>query len=307
MFSSCEKDEIIGPNYTQVKNADINITQSLSSSGSSKNFTNKETVTFTAELEFDKEWIITITGDNSSATRTYNGIGSDISITWDGSTGGTLPLFIAEPITVTLSFPDNATITETISFTSTGARNIDEGGVLVSDFTSAPVVTWGNPGWESDFPLTTNANTDYTQPDNTPYFYQVGAPWQPASPYVDITYIPSLYTDLATPLYPLYADPARIYFNVMVYGDPASSDTWAILQMVEKSGVEFTYDLRPNWTGWKLLSIPYTDFVGAGTPNPTQLEKIGVVLLSDATLPSSQNVSIALDHMIFTFDKPLKL
>lgn len=307
VFISCEKDETIGPNHEQVKNANLNITQSLSASVSSQNFSSGATVEFTAKLEFDKEWVITISGDNSGASTTFSGIGSHISAVWNGSTGGTLPLFQAEPITVTLSFPAHSGTTESIAITSTGVRNIDAGGVLVSDFSAAPIVTFGNAGWESDWPLTTNANGDFSQPDNTPYLYSAEAPWQAGSPYIDITYIPSLYSDPGTALFPLYADPSRVYFNVFVHGDLASQDTWVQFQLVEKSGTTYSYDLRPDWDGWRLISLTYEEMAGVTGGNPAQLEKIGIVLLTDAVLPSSQVVNYAIDHMIFTFDKPLSL
>ncbi len=305
IFTSCEKDEIVGPDYDSVKNGDLVITQSLSVSSGTVDFSNGEQVTFNAELENDKEWVLTLTGGTSGATRTVTGVGREISFTWDGTTGNVLPLFTTESITATLSFPDHTGTTETVNVTVSGERDIDAGGVLVSDFTIANIVTWGLPGWESDYPPTVNSNTDYPYPDGTPYLYTLSAPQTTTSPYADITFLPAKYTDPGTDLYPLYADPARVYFNIFVYYDPTYPETWLEFQMVESSGATYTHTLRPSEPGWNLLTVRYDQFVGTGNHNPTQLETIGVVLLSDEDPVGTEQVLMAIDHPIFTFDAPL--
>jgi hypothetical protein len=308
---SCKKPEQLGPDIKGVYGP-VNVTQPLAKSNGNPDFSTGETVYFNAAFENDAIWTLTIVGQTSGAVKTITGISSQLgayNATWDG-TADDAPSFLLENVTITLSF-QNSPITFTETLTIAGRKNLDAGGVLVADFSvnkSYCVCGPPNPnGWPSDWPATGTAVT-YGIPDGNAYMSMSGTPWQgtPVTPYVDFMTIEAKNAQVNYGDYfPLYADPAKVYFNIMVY-NTGTADTWLKVMIIEEGGVVRELDIRPDWTGWKLISKNYTELTTTSTAagKPNKVTTVQFVLLSDANPLPGAAVSTAFDHVIFTHNKP---
>ncbi|MFM7023556.1 MAG: hypothetical protein ACKOXB_11330 [Flavobacteriales bacterium] len=304
---SCKK-ETMGPDITGLYGP-VTIVEAFDASKTTVDFSKDEEVHFTAKFEKETNWLVTITGATSGATKTFEGISSTVDISnakWIG-TANDAPSFQKENVTATLSFK-NTTGSHSKTIAVTGQKNLDKNGVLVSDFSNiSKTLSWG-----TDWPKFTLTNTSYTQADGNKYIYITGTPWQKApgsnsiTPYVNFVEVKA--KDAATnygTYYPLAADSNKVYFNIMVYGT-GQSDTWFLVNFAEDGVTSRHLNIRPDWTGWKLISVPYASLLDdVSTPGkPDKLTAVTFVLLSDATPPESKAVSVAFDHVIFTTNKP---
>jgi hypothetical protein len=230
-----------------------------------------------------------------------------------------LPSFIAGSVTATLSFR-NDTQTESVALTVTAKRVSDLAtDVLVSDFVINKQQCYCAPpmlatSWPSDFPATVNWEISNGLPDGNAYLVMGPNPaWQGAgSPYVDILTIsaPNSMGNYDT-YFPLYADPTKVYFNVMVYN--TGTPTWLQISFMEDGTVARYFDIKPNWVGWKLVSIKYSDLKAsnidaANNIQPQKVTAIQIVMLSSLAVTDPNlmvtPVKAAFDHMTFTHNKP---
>jgi hypothetical protein len=96
----------------------------------------------------------------------------------------------------------------------------------------------------------------------------------------------------------------------MVYGTRSETPyAWLQINIIEDGpdgDVGRTMNIRPNWTGWKLISVNYSD-LAAGSPvaaNTTKVKAIQFVLLSDSPTLPGPSVKVAYDHATFTNNAP---
>ncbi|MFM7024259.1 MAG: hypothetical protein ACKOXB_14905 [Flavobacteriales bacterium] len=135
-------------------------------------------------------------------------------------------------------------------------------------------------------------------------------------------------TGLAKGPYGLDSVASNVYFNIYVYGlgDPNTKFVMNFGEDDNKNGAfdegnqsenyavkedEYTYGIPVTWTGWKLVSVKYSDLVlsadGAKAINgnkklePHKLKKLGFVLLS---LSKGGKASVRFDFGVFTMGKP---
>lgn len=316
-LSSCQEKEIIGPDIEGIGSEPIP-TSSLEASIDSVDFSTDEQVHFEITFEQATQWLLTLTGQSSGATKTFTSSSENIDISnsnWDGQANSG-PLFQEEIVTATLSFPSYPEVTAlTTTFVIKGVDASEIESVLISDFSSVPIYNFGTTepaggGWGSDFPITVNTNTTYAQYDANPYLYFEGAPWQANSPYIDILQIHSNLADTLTDdNLPLYSDPDRVYINLAVY-NTGTEDTWFRVEFNETSTSESRlWDIRPDWTGWKYISIKYSDLASDGSSqyDPSTISLTNFILFSDEDLSNTnlKTVSIAVDQFVISFDSPL--
>ncbi|MFL5728845.1 MAG: hypothetical protein ACJ75J_05085 [Cytophagaceae bacterium] len=325
-FFSCKKEQL-GPSLNDI-NGPVTITTALSASNATPNFSTGGSIYFMAAFQNDASWVLTLTGNISGAVKTFTGVGKTIDISnssWNGSSGS-VTSFQAEPVTVSLTFPSASSApSSTTTVNITGIRNPNTGGKLVADFHNASKIKDANytttTNWQSDWPATAAAST-LPLVDGNPYLVMSGTPWQgsPISPYIDFLTIYSTAGDSTYGSYfPLYPDPAQVYLNLEVYNSynalaPISNTNnpyaWLQINIMEENGVTRTYDIKnPTWNGWKLFSINYNSFVSsntAATPNPSQVKAVQLVILSTAPQAgiASYKITVPVDHMIWTFNKP---
>lgn len=133
---------------------------------------------------------------------------------------------------------------------------------------------------------------------------------------------------LAKGPYGLDSVPSNVYFNIYVYGtgdlnsklvvnfgeDDNSNGTFAEGNQSENYAVkedEFTTGIQVNWTGWKLVSVKYSDLTASADGikavnanhklEPHKVKKVGFVLLSST---KGQKASVRFDFATFTMGKP---
>lgn len=320
LIASCRNKEQLGPTLK------VNVLTPLAVNTPTVDFSTGNKIFFTASFENSAAWIITITGSNGSQ-KILTGVSKEINeenSSWTG-TADALPSFKAESVTAVLSFQIDPA-TDSVPITISARRISDKPtDVLVTNFVSAPVKNFGSPGafqptdWPSDFAYTGNSDPagNYPFPDGNKYLIMgPQAPFQGnGSPYVDLLRIYA--TGAMTPMqyFPLNTtDPTKVYFNIMVYN--TGTPTWLQIGLFENQDLDSPVrhiEIKPNWTGWKLISVKYSDFI-ANTPDaalklePQKISGIQIVLLSNVSTSSSElattPVKAAFDHITFTNDAP---
>lgn len=318
MFASCKQPEQLGPSNKDVYGP-LKITQVFSVNNSNPNFSTGTNIHFRAKFENTTSWKITIVGATSQARKTITGVGTEINAsnsTWDG-TADDAPSFRVENASATLTVLNpSPPVIPAVNIDIAGKKNLDEGGVLVSDFANnktycrycGPGPNYPNDSarWESESPLFVNTHTTFGTPDGNAYMYLSSAAKSTTSPYIVFMNILAQNADVNYGKYfPLSIDANRVFFNIMVYGTD-TPNTWLNIGISEDGQEVRTLSVRPDWTGWKLLSYRYTDIptTTTTTPRPDRVTGISFVLLSDAKPLPGAAVSTAFDHAIFTFNKP---
>jgi hypothetical protein len=325
-FASCKKKEQLGPDLVGIYGP-VTITESLAVNTSNVNFAGGDQVFFTAKFKNDAVWSLTIVGTNG-AQKIISGISKEINAEnsrWSG-TADVLPSFGAGVVTATLSFQNDAQ-TESVTFTITQKRNADlPGDVLVSNFVvnkryfysapPPPIIKFGYTGpngWPSDYPNISNTDNSYPKPDGDTYLIMSGIPWapvgKPITPYTNSLTIMSDSSDFQYGKYfPLYADPDKVYFNIMICGTN-TPHTWLEVNLIEdgpNGDIIRKISYKPNWTGWKLFSYKYSDLALGSPllPNPKKIKGVQLVLLSDTPNLPGDEVKIGIDHITFTHNAP---
>ncbi len=326
LIASCRNKEQLGPDIK------VTILQPLAVNTPAVDFAAGGNIFFTATFENPTAWTITVTEANG-ATKYITGVSKEINeanSSWTG-TSDVLPSFVAGSVTAELSFQIDPQ-TESVPFNITTKRISDKPtDVLISDFTSSPVQNYGTGtiaagNWPSTYPLTVNNQTTYVLPDGNSYETMGDEkPWQGAgSPFIDIVSIAARnsFQNYGTYYHPVNTDPNSVYFNIMVYGN--ETPVWLEINFFEVEALNHnsttgnpTADrkltIKPNWTGWKLVSVKYADLEprdadAANNIQPDKISDIQIVLLSNIA-PSNPAmlttyVKTAFDHMTFTNNAP---
>ncbi|MDP7567178.1 MAG: hypothetical protein QF383_02190, partial [Flavobacteriales bacterium] len=134
-FTSCEKDKIEGPSLNNLY-GELTILESLNVIGDSADFSNNQSMYFTASFSKQVDWQVKIKGLNSGSAKIISGKSDAINqsnSTWDGSST-LLPFFIAEDCDVELTFEmHDDTIYNQLNIQGEKEYN-DESTVLITDF-----------------------------------------------------------------------------------------------------------------------------------------------------------------------------
>ncbi len=320
VLSACRKDEIDkfdGPSLTDIY-GEFSVFTTFDVSLDSVNFTTGETVYFTAQFSKSVDWKIKITGQTSGAIKVLTGFGSSISqstSTWIGEITE-FPIFKNEICDVELSFlnePDVFIDQVKIIGTKTNA------GFLISDFESgfnAGWTTFVQSGADMDFQI----KTDAFAPENNSYFNMAGTvDWD----YL-IGYVYFKASAYGAPHYPLSSNPNNEYFNIMLYGEPGTTNSIMLFQFTEDedgngghstaSEDMYSQEILVNWEGWRLISLKYSDIPclvngqpaapnGNGVHNSDKITSVNMLHLAN---PASGFAKSKIDYMIFTQNGPLK-
>jgi len=321
-ISACkrEKMDFEGPDLQDL-NGTFSMLEPFTASKTNVDFANGETAYFTARFSKLSDWTITITGATSKAKKIISGKSKllDQNLTlWNGSTT-VFPFFGVENCTATLKIDgvaDSFNLPISIKTVKTNQ------GLLVADFETGINSKWvifKQSGANMDFKIKTDAANS---PQGKSYFNMAGTvDWDWLIGLVDFP-ATALGTGITT--YPLSTNPDEVYFNVLVYGQPATNQSILLFQFREDENANGTFDaasedeydvqIPVNWEGWKLISIKYSDLNylvngNPGTPkgnklkNPDKLNKVSVLHLADKTLGYA---STKMDYMIFTTGKALE-
>ena len=308
VFVSCEEDQRIfeGPSLQDLF-GELTIIKDLKVVGDSANFSNGETLSFTASFSYFVDWKITITGQSSNAIKIIYDKSNTISpsnSSWGGE-ATTLPFFQNEDCSVVLSFTgheDSLFSAVNIEGTKTYGNGKE---VLISDFEG-----FFNPNFGSFFNsgmIKTVVEGGAGQKNRflKQESAELGCSWDWLIGYVD--YFSNHWFESR----PLSADPNSIYFNIMINGDSTLSPTNEPNSLFR---IEFWEDEDQNnyfnnstedmlyaeflvdWSGWKMISLKYSELllappsgVGAGgnqIREPNKVSNVRTLLLAD---PYDQN------------------
>lgn len=304
IFEACSNVDKIGPELDGIFSK-VEIAESLAVSDNTPNFATGERAAFSAKFIKDTYWVLTLTGGTSGAIKTYSGTSKEINpskVIWSG-TADDIPFFASsEVVTAKVKFPysPDDSMSVALNIPASGARNLNEGGIVISDFENSPF----------------NSNDAEVGPGGG---YGVGI-----TPHLPINNKYGTISSSAIPTkgtfagyyglpavpggYKLFADPSKVYFNMLVYG--TGDKLTARISLLENGVVARYTEITPNWLGWKLISVRYTDFLPS-TPedeiimNPHKITKVTILLFTNEEVPSKV-ISFPIDKMIFTHYKPFQ-
>jgi|GEM_PF-2726111 len=335
--SSCSK-ETLGPDIVGLYSP-ATIIDSLKKSQPNVDFSKDETVYFTAKFEKTTDWLLTLKGNTSGAVKTFTGVSSSLDVSnarWTGY-ANTVPSFQKENITATLTFK-HTTDTLKTTITTTGLRNLDKDGVLVTNFSSFKFVhSWANDpvNQNCDWAYADKLYNGFPKADGGAYCTMMGHPWKNdfnndkihpvTNPYVNYLDIKASKADFNyVDYFPLPADSNRVYFSLMVYGTGTPNTRLLVNFMEENIDARYA-DIKITWTGWKLLTFQYAELLDKITTKnqPDKVNQVSFILLNSKTGPfeatgsfidpvanpplDDQNpnfVSVAFDHPTFTINHP---
>ncbi len=319
LILGCRKEEVgkfDGPSIDEL-NSPFSVVTGLASSRDSVNFAGGESVYFTAEFSKTVAWQLRIVGTESGAEKIVTGLSKIIdetTYTWDGSTTN-LPIFKNEICDVELTFENEAdTLLASVKISTPKTNS----GFLIADFDSG-----FNPGWSFFFQSGLDMNfsiiNDGTAPEGDKYYNMEGT--------VDWDYLIGLLNFKATAYgetsFPLNSNPDNVYFNTMIYGDPLFTNSIVLFQFEEDENGDGTYDgasedmysleIPVNWTGWKLVSVKYSDIpsLASGVPVPANgnsvhnSDRISTINMLHLANPATGHARSKLDYLIFTENGPL--
>ncbi|MAO45894.1 MAG: hypothetical protein CL823_01960 [Crocinitomicaceae bacterium] len=316
IVSSCRKpDEFSdGPDLYDVY-GDFEIYSPLEGSQINVDFASGETVFFNCELSKVVNWQLKITGSNSGAEKIITGTSKTLDeevALWDGTTTS-LPIFRVENCNVELSFLTNETdtILSTSVFVTTPKQN---DGFVITDFEEGWDPNWSTfvqSGKSMDFGI----KLDGTAPQLARYYNMAGTvDWDWLTGMIDFNA-----SAFGESTMSLSDNSDNLYFNAFVYGDPLYPNSRILFRFDEDENLDgafditnedsFGYEIIINWSGWKHISVKYSDILsannssGGGVHNSDKLNRVSVLHLAD---PNSGYAHSAIDYLIFTENEPLR-
>ena len=322
---ACTKKEPIGPSINDLYGP-FTIAAPFNTSSPTVDFTITTPFYFTAGFSKVKSWTIMLNGQTSGATKTITGVSSVIDVStarWDGLPDN-LYAFQKEVVKAKLTI-EGFQDTLFTDFTITQTVKVDTSlNVLISDFSKIPLVQNYGSGtilptsWASDFPRTDNIDKSHSFIDGNAYLIMGNptAPWKVNSgPYVDILTITPSTSMTPNPGDPthfhLYEDATKVFFSIWVYN--TGTPTWLQAGFLENGNVARTLDIKPDWTGWKLITKRYSDLTPTSDTYATSIQSNNItgvqfVLLSNTPGATSVSpgpaVNAVFDHPIFTIGGP---
>ncbi len=309
---SCAKKDPVGPSINGLYGPVVVVEPLINSNASPDFSSNNQIVTFSAKFENETNWVLTIKGDVSGATKTISGTSRELNANntvWNGGADD-LPSFQKESVTAWLTFKNGYKDSLDTKLAIAGTRNLDKDAIIISAFKAL------DTRWERDWQTITTGDGSYPKPDGNNYLTMTGTPWQgsPITPYVNYLLIKPQYSDTSTNttgFYKLIQDPNKVYFNLMVYAT-STKDAWLQIMFSEEQGINRTLEIKPDWVGWKLVTCRYSDLKVpddkkgvAATPHRIKFVQF-TLLSSSGDLAAKQTVKTSFDHATFTIDHPYK-
>lgn len=312
------KPDFEGPSIQELY-SDFKLMQAFKANRDSVNFTQGETVQFSATFNKVVDWTIHIVGKKSHGVKRISGVSKQIDATngvWDGSVSN-FPMFMQEDCSVMLTInqvADTFRLNEKII----GTKPLN--GFMVADFETGLKPGWvrfAQTGANMDFQI----KTDTLAPQGGKYFNMAGTVnWDWLIGLID--YPASAYGSIKT--FPLLSNADAVYFNCLIYGVPNTNPTLVLFQFKEdengdgviNANTDDQYDFQVNvdWVGWKLVSVKYKDVQtlvngvpstpkGNGIHNPDKIGKISMLHLAN---PNDGFASSKIDLLMFTENSALQ-
>ncbi len=317
---SCRKDNTTdGPSIAEIYSS-FKVMTPFTASNDSVNFASGQKITFSAAFNKVVNWEITITGQTSKAQKVITGQSREINALnalWNGSTSF-FPMFKQELCEAKLKI-ENETDSFMLPIRILGTKTNQ--GFVVADFENGL-----NAGWtrfiQSGANMDFKVKTDASSPQANSYLNMAGTVnWDWLIGLID--YPATAYGTTKT--FPLNSNPDNVYLNCLIYGDASAANTSLVLFQIKEdenadgvinasSDDEYDHEIKVDWSGWKLISLRYSDIVtlvngqpstpkGNGQHNPDKIGKISMLHLAN---PNNGFASTKIDYIVFTNDKPLE-
>ena len=321
-FLSCRKDatKIDGPSIEELYSS-FKVLANFKANKDSVDFASGATVGFSATFNKIVSWKITITGTTTKARKVFSGQSKSIdaaSTVWNGTTTY-FPLFAAENCIAKLTI-DGVTDTFQVPIKIKNTRVINT-SLVIADYENGFNAAWVKfvqTGANMDF----NIKSDTSKVQGNSYLNMAGTVnWDWLIGLID--YPASAYSTTSNTLN-LNANPDAVYFNCLIYGVPNTNMSKVLFQFKEDENAdgvfnannedEYALNIDVTWTGWKLISIKYSDITalvngqpvtpkGNSIHNPNKIGKISMLHLADKALGAA---ACKIDFICFT-SAPLEL
>ena len=320
LFYSCSEDypEYLGSSLND-QFGELAIVDSLVANSSTFDFSDQSSKYFSARWSKNLQWVLTITGTESGAVKTFTGFDNKIDIDntqWIG-TADDFPSFSYESCVAELTLDDNEnTIVLETGVTISELKALQEGMVVVADFDNGypqNYVEFAQSGESMNF------NINYGGAAQGEGFYSMGGivNWD--------YYLGSL--KIASDISSLDGIPSSLfYFNMAVIGGQAGqvpADQVIKIIFREDDNETYVYEINPvNWSEWRLSSIPYDDFELEGNATNNQRDPSSITLIEVMCLscpagpgpiagggePCTDNENLVvktnIDYITFTINEP---
>lgn len=303
-FSGCKRDidEFVGPEVA-VATGGFTVFDSLMVSDDNPDFS-LDTVLFTAKFNERVSWEILIEGSTSTAAKTLTGTGDSISVNWEGRSDLVYFFREKEPVTAILSILG-------IGPVDTLAIEIKKGkvyeGYLINDFEGNGLAngSWWQIFKPNELVEYSDRYSNVLPPQGENSVLLKGIDVGPDG-FLGQTGHSGL-IDLKALDFPEDLD--SLYFNCYVQGSRGSRLEIRFLQTVNDSpvGDEYSYFVNIAWDGWKLISVPYSDFNKTAGDGSSPIQKSNAITRTKFVLRTNTNgdpAEVLIDYPVFTIAKP---
>lgn len=261
---------------------------------------------FHASFSEEVSWELVLTGELSGAKKIFKGTDSLLTAEWKGRSDNVFLFRGGESVTAVLTFIGN----EATDFVELEVDEpIEFEGILVADFEGNGVApsNWWNAFKQNELIFTSDRFSDIPAPQGTRCLRMEGIDVGPDK-FLGQTGHPGIviYSDQGLE-FP--EDDDMVFFNFYASGTRGTRIEVRILETINGNleGAEYSYFVNVAWTGWKLLSVPYSEFVRTGNDPEIPFQsakKITRVKFVLRAVTGGNKVEANIDYPIFTVGKP---
>jgi hypothetical protein len=327
--SSCKEDDSIeGPELVDLF-GEFKVIEPLRASIKSANFANGDIVVYKTKLSIRTQWTIEIIGLNSGARKVFTGNDKDFSmnqISWNGSITFA-PFFRKnEPVVARMTFANYKDTLYSDTITVAAARPTPAVDILIDDFESPqrPYNTFTEG--QQTYNATAVNYTGTTPAEKSRFYVLAGNRGPTGSLFLCGMSLSAKVSQGTSDNYFKFStdNPERLFFNAYVYGWGDKKAELSVefqeddnLDGIYQSAEEgtYTYRMKVDWTGWKLISFSYdktTISTSGGFGNVDRngrkemdrIMNVQFLLLSQAG--TSGTTRTAIDFASFTYNEPFQ-
>lgn len=305
---ACKGGEFSGPELLPPTD-DFSFVDSLKAESASVDFIT-DSVGFSAKFSENVSWKLSINGDLSGAVKNFTGSDSVLSVIWDGRSDNVFLFREGESTSAILSFV-GSDATDTVNVTVDSP--IKFGGLLVADYEGNGIAgesNWWNTFNSGEFIFYSDRFQGIPVPQGASCLKLKGLDLEPdgflgltghngAINYADGVDFPE--------------DNDQLFFNFYLSGTRGTRVETRLMQTLINGptngleGTQFSHFVNISWDGWRLLSVPYSEFIKTESDDAIPFKVAREITRVKFALRAASTGSEAeayIDYPIFTFGKP---